>query len=90
MQSGMIPKIGRLKLSPIWKGIYMIKFIYCQYLKLVLVGMPLEEVVKVSRNYQITIPAKIRQKFQIKEGELVVVIYDENEHVIKIKPLNQS
>jgi looped-hinge helix DNA binding domain, AbrB family len=90
MQPGMIPKICRLKLSPIWKGIYMIKFIYCQCLKLVLVGMPLEEVVKVSRNYQITIPAKIRQKFQIKEGELVVVIYDENEHVIKIKPLNQS
>ena len=68
----------------------MNKFIYCQCLKLVLVGMPIEEVVKVSRNYQITIPAKIRQKFQIKEGELVVVIYDENEHVIKIKPLNQS
>jgi len=90
MQPGMIPKIGRLKLSTIWKGIYMNKFIYCQCLKLVLVGMPLEEVVKVSRNYQITIPAKIRQKFQIKEGELVVVIYDENEHVIKIKPLNQS
>ncbi|MGC9106445.1 MAG: AbrB/MazE/SpoVT family DNA-binding domain-containing protein [Thermoprotei archaeon] len=52
--------------------------------------MPIEEIVKVSRNFQITIPAKIRQKFPIKEGELVVVIYDENENLIKIKPLNQG
>ncbi len=51
--------------------------------------MPIEEVVKVSRNYQITIPAKIRQKFQIQEGELVRIIYDENENVIKIKPLKE-
>ncbi|BDB97509.1 MAG: AbrB/MazE/SpoVT family DNA-binding domain-containing protein [Saccharolobus sp.] len=49
--------------------------------------MAVEEVVKVSRNYQVTIPAKIRQKFQIKEGDLVKVIYDENEGVVKIQVL---
>ncbi|AOL15919.1 AbrB family transcriptional regulator [Sulfolobus sp. A20] len=49
--------------------------------------MAVEEVVKVSRNYQVTIPAKVRQKFQIKEGDLVKVIYDENEGVVKIQVL---
>jgi len=51
--------------------------------------MPIEEIVKVSRNYQVTIPAKIRQKFQIREGDLVKVIYDENENVIKIQVLRE-
>jgi len=49
--------------------------------------MPVEEVVKVSRNYQVTIPAKVRQKFPVKEGDLVKVIYDENEGVVKIQIL---
>lgn len=44
----------------------------------------MDEVVKVSRNYQVTIPAKIRQKFQIKEGDLVKVSYDEKDNVVKI------
>jgi AbrB family looped-hinge helix DNA binding protein len=51
--------------------------------------MSVEEIVKVSRNYQVTIPAKIRQKFQIKEGDLVRVIYDENENVVKIQVLKE-
>lgn len=51
--------------------------------------MVIEEIVKVSRNYQVTIPAKIRQKFQIKEGDLVRVIYDENENVVKIQVLKE-
>ncbi|AAY79526.1 AbrB/MazE/SpoVT family DNA-binding domain-containing protein [Sulfolobus acidocaldarius] len=49
-----------------------------------------EEIVKVSRNYQVTIPAKIRQKFQVKEGDLVRVIYDENENVVKIQILREA
>ncbi|SAI84042.1 AbrB family transcriptional regulator [Saccharolobus solfataricus] len=49
--------------------------------------LPVEEVVKVSRNYQVTIPAKVRQKFPVKEGDLVKVIYDENEGVVKIQIL---
>ncbi|BCU69178.1 AbrB/MazE/SpoVT family DNA-binding domain-containing protein [Stygiolobus caldivivus] len=51
--------------------------------------MSVEEIVKVSRNYQVTIPAKIRQKFQIKEGDLVRVIFDENENVVKIQVLKE-
>jgi AbrB family looped-hinge helix DNA binding protein len=51
--------------------------------------MAIEEIVKVSRNYQVTIPAKIRQKFQIKEGDLVKVIFDENENVVKIQVLKE-
>ncbi|BAB67147.1 MULTISPECIES: AbrB/MazE/SpoVT family DNA-binding domain-containing protein [Sulfolobaceae] len=51
--------------------------------------MAVEEIVKVSRNYQVTIPAKIRQKFQIKEGDLVKVVFDENENVIKIQVLRE-
>ena len=51
--------------------------------------MAIEEIVKVSRNYQVTIPAKIRQRFQIREGDLVKVIYDENENVIKIQVLKE-
>ncbi|BBD71718.1 AbrB family transcriptional regulator [Sulfodiicoccus acidiphilus] len=48
-----------------------------------------EEIVKVSRNYQITIPSKIRQKFKITEGELVKVVYDDNENVVKIEPVRE-
>ncbi|MCY0859044.1 MAG: AbrB/MazE/SpoVT family DNA-binding domain-containing protein [Sulfolobaceae archaeon] len=51
--------------------------------------MSVEEIVKVSRNFQVTIPAKIRQKFKIKEGDLVKVIYDENENVVKIQLLKE-
>nr|5ITM_A Chain A, AbrB family transcriptional regulator [Saccharolobus solfataricus]5ITM_B Chain B, AbrB family transcriptional regulator [Saccharolobus solfataricus]5ITM_C Chain C, AbrB family transcriptional regulator [Saccharolobus solfataricus]5ITM_D Chain D, AbrB family transcriptional regulator [Saccharolobus solfataricus]5ITM_E Chain E, AbrB family transcriptional regulator [Saccharolobus solfataricus]5ITM_F Chain F, AbrB family transcriptional regulator [Saccharolobus solfataricus] len=47
--------------------------------------MAVEEIVKVSRNYQVTIPAKVRQKFQIKEGDLVKVTFDESEGVVKIQ-----
>ena len=42
------------------------------------------EVVKVTRNYQVTIPAAVRAKAGIREGDLVKVVYDESENVIKI------
>jgi len=48
-----------------------------------------EEIVKVSRNYQVTIPAKVRQKFQIKEGDLVKVIFDDKESVVKIEIMKE-
>ncbi|AWR97076.1 AbrB/MazE/SpoVT family DNA-binding domain-containing protein [Acidianus sulfidivorans JP7] len=48
-----------------------------------------EEIVKVSRNYQVTIPAKIRQKFQIKEGDLVKVVFDDKENAVKITLLKE-
>ncbi len=44
------------------------------------------EVVKVTRNYQVTIPASVRKKAGIKEGDLVEVSYDEREGIIKISP----
>ncbi|MCY0874566.1 AbrB/MazE/SpoVT family DNA-binding domain-containing protein [Acidianus infernus] len=52
--------------------------------------MATEDIVKVSRNYQVTIPARIRQKFQVKEGDLVKVVYDEKENVVKIIPANKQ
>jgi AbrB family looped-hinge helix DNA binding protein len=48
-----------------------------------------EEVVKVTRHYQVTIPAAVRSKAGIKEGDLVKVVYDEAEGVIKIVPLRK-
>ncbi|MEM0295974.1 MAG: AbrB/MazE/SpoVT family DNA-binding domain-containing protein [Candidatus Korarchaeum sp.] len=48
-----------------------------------------EEVVKVTRNYQVTIPASIRSITEIKEGDFVKIIYDEHEGAIKIFPLKR-
>ncbi|MBO3839448.1 MAG: AbrB/MazE/SpoVT family DNA-binding domain-containing protein [Thermoproteota archaeon] len=42
------------------------------------------EVVKVTRNYQITIPSEIREKFKVREGDLLLVSYDEEENALKI------
>jgi len=50
----------------------------------------LEEIVKVTRNYQVTIPATIRAKAGINEGDIVKIIYDEREGVIKIIPLRKK
>ncbi len=48
------------------------------------------EIVKVTRNYQITIPATIRDKVGIKEGDYVEIVYDEKENVIKIVPFKRK
>ncbi|HID41541.1 MAG TPA: AbrB/MazE/SpoVT family DNA-binding domain-containing protein [Pyrodictium sp.] len=48
------------------------------------------EVVKVTRNYQVTIPATVRAKANIREGDLVEVLYDEEEGVIKIIPVRRK
>ncbi len=45
-----------------------------------------EEKVKITRNYQMTIPSGVRIKSGIKEGDVVRVIYDEKEGVIKVIP----
>jgi len=50
----------------------------------------MREVVKVTRNYQITIPATIREKIGIREGDYVEIIYDEKENVIKITPFRRK
>ena len=45
------------------------------------------EVVKVTRNYQVTIRASVRRKAGIREGQLVRIWYDEKEGVVKIEPV---
>ena len=50
----------------------------------------LEEVVKVTRNYQVTIPASIRAKLGIREGDVVKIVYDERDNVIKIAPFKRK
>ena len=50
----------------------------------------MSEVVKVTRNYQVTIPAIVRDKLGIKEGDLVRIVYDESEGVAKIIPIRRK
>ncbi|MEM1973124.1 MAG: AbrB/MazE/SpoVT family DNA-binding domain-containing protein, partial [Nitrososphaerota archaeon] len=38
-----------------------------------------EDTVKVTRNYQVTIPSSVRSKADIREGSIVKVVYDEAE-----------
>jgi AbrB family looped-hinge helix DNA binding protein len=42
--------------------------------------------VRVTRNFQITIPAVVRSKLGIKEGDYVEVELDEREGVILVRP----
>lgn len=48
------------------------------------------EVVKVTRNYQVTIPVSVRVKAGIREGDRVRIEYDEVEGVIKIRLLKRK
>ncbi|MGC8662147.1 MAG: AbrB/MazE/SpoVT family DNA-binding domain-containing protein [Nitrososphaeria archaeon] len=48
------------------------------------------DIVKVTRNYQLTIPSRVRAKVSIKEGSRVKVIYDSNEGVIKVIPVKRK
>ena len=48
--------------------------------------MSLKETIKVTRNYQITIPATIREAAGIKQGEYLTITYDQKEKTIKIFP----
>ncbi len=49
----------------------------------------IEEVVKVTRNYQVTIPASIRARIGIKEGDYVKMVYDEREGIVKLIPVRR-
>ena len=53
-------------------------------------GASMSGIVKVTRNYQVTIPAIVRNKLGIKEGDLVKVVYDESEGVAKIIPIKRK
>ncbi len=48
------------------------------------------EIVKVTRNHQITIPASIRSRIGLREGDLVEVWLDEDEGVIKVAPARRK
>ncbi len=50
----------------------------------------MRRVVKVTRNYQVTIPAGVRERAGIREGDLVEVSYDEREGVVKIAPVRRK
>ncbi len=45
---------------------------------------------KVTRNYQVTIPAGVRERAGIREGDLVEISYDEREGVVKIAPVRRK
>ncbi|MCS6768852.1 MAG: AbrB/MazE/SpoVT family DNA-binding domain-containing protein [Candidatus Caldarchaeum sp.] len=49
-----------------------------------------EEIVKITRNFQVTIPSLVRARADIKEGSFVRIFYDEAEKVIKIVPLKRK
>ncbi|MDK2372422.1 MAG: AbrB/MazE/SpoVT family DNA-binding domain-containing protein [Candidatus Korarchaeota archaeon] len=49
-----------------------------------------KKIVKVTRNYQVTIPVSVRTKAGIREGDFVEVSYDEREGVIKISPVRRK
>jgi AbrB family looped-hinge helix DNA binding protein len=41
---------------------------------------------KVNSNYQVTIPKEVREKARISKGDSVLVEYDEEEAVVRVKP----
>ncbi len=49
----------------------------------------MRDVVKVTRNYQVTIPVDVRDRLGVREGDLVRIVYDEQEGVAKIIPVRK-
>lgn len=49
----------------------------------------MSRIVRVTRNYQVTIPAGIRERAGIREGDFVEISYDEREGVLKIAPIKR-
>jgi len=41
---------------------------------------------KVNSNYQVTIPKEVREKAKIAKGDSVLVEYDDEEAVVRVKP----
>ena len=46
--------------------------------------------VKVTRNFQITIPAEIREKLSIRVGDYVDVTYDKKEGAVIVRPYRRK
>ncbi len=41
---------------------------------------------RVNRNYQVTIPKEVRTKARIERGDSVLVEYDEEDKLVKVRP----
>ena len=41
---------------------------------------------KVNSNYQVTIPKEVRERAKISKGDTVLVEYDDEEAVVKVRP----
>jgi len=50
----------------------------------------MKNLIKVTRNYQITIPADVRRRLNISEGDFIEIVYDESEGVAKIIPVKRK
>ncbi len=50
----------------------------------------IEVIVKVTRDYRVTIPRALGRGSGIKVGDLIRVIYDEGEGVVKLIPVRRS
>ena len=50
----------------------------------------MKNLIKVTRNYQITIPADVRRRLNISEGDFIEIVYDESEGVAKIIPVKKK
>jgi AbrB family looped-hinge helix DNA binding protein len=48
-----------------------------------------DEVVKVTRNFQVTIPASVRKKLGIEVGDYLLVSVDENGGIVILRKLNR-
>ena len=46
--------------------------------------------IKVTRNYQITIPVEIRRKLDLRIGDILDVTYDNERDIILIKKVKQN
>ena len=48
--------------------------------------MPIMPTTKVTRNYQVTIPADVRSKASVDKGDILQVEYDESSGTIRLLP----
>ncbi len=75
-------------LNVLWCNIFRIAYIIEDKIKYYYEENPTMRV-KVTRNYQITIPAEIRRKINLRLGEVVDVLYDEKTGEIRIKKISE-
>ena len=48
--------------------------------------MPIMPTTKVTRNYQVTIPAEVRSKASVDRGDVLQIEYDESSGTIRLLP----